>query len=177
MTTIEAVNARNGNGHLLEAILKICRAYYATNELPGYYLNFYKMALDDERSVVCVIRENEEITGYILGIPQDCAAMQFVEKADPQIAKDPDRYYVDTLEVLKGQKNPFSFVKLIKELVREVKDNGKNKFSMYVRPHVSEKLLKVLRRWISKDVAVTRNVMADWYGVSESYDYIELQLQ
>jgi hypothetical protein len=177
MAMIETVNVRNENGHLLNAILKICKNYYADKDLPEYFINFYRQALSDERAVVCVIREGNEIAGYILGIPQDCGAMRYIRKADPHIAKDHDTYYVDTLEVLKGQKNPFGFVKLILELVKGVISKGKSKFSMYSRPHVSPKLLRVLKKRVSKKVGITRNITADWYGYPERYDFIELQLE
>lgn len=173
-TVIEVINTENEK--LLNAILQICSAYYADTRIPNYYADFYRLALSDPRSIICIVREGSKIIGYILGIRHDCPAIKYVVEKDAEFnVKDFKRYYVDTLEIYKKNLSYYDFVRLIKIFVAEATENrGIRNFSMYTRQKVTKKIMRVLLGKIKGEINLLRTIVADWYGgTPEKYDYLE----
>lgn len=175
--SIEVVHGNNGDA--LDGIRRIHGSFYsgdkAQYEKDSAYLD---IALNDPRSIIIIQRGNKntkDISGYILGIPQDMA-YGFWNTWDPRLRDDPTIFYIDDLEI--GESiNPRGFLKLIQEFKKEMKKRGYRKFSFHARSQIINSLIHILKQFITPKVTSIRQIQGSWYGFEEPYDYVEGEIK
>jgi hypothetical protein len=131
---------------------------------------YYIDCLRDRANINIVMRNTEgKIIGYVVAIPQR-NVYEDLEKHDPAMVDDPERFYVETIQTLPGQRQAFGVMRLLYGMCEEGERRGFNKFSMHARKlnGLSDMILKV------SITARRLRTIENWYGYGEPFDYIEL---
>jgi hypothetical protein len=131
--------------------------------------SYYIECLKDKANINVVMRDNEgKVIGYVVAIPQS-NVYEILKQYDPDMKDDPERLYVDTIQILPGKRQAFGIMKLINALIEEASKRGLNKFSMHVRK--SNGLSRIILRLFPSTVCL--RTIDNWYNFGEPFDYIE----
>lgn len=162
------------------ALLDILSAYQVA--LPAKFQypdakDYFRSQLRNPHAIHVLLRKSEEPIGYILAIPHN-EAIQDPElvAADPALQEDPDRLYVDTMEIaphcLKTLIRGKLFLLMSKALLDEGRRKGYTKFSQHAR--VISGLSEAFQKLHGDTVTLVRRV-ENWpfYNYEEPTDYIE----
>ncbi len=139
---------------------------------------YYRQALENPRHIHIFLRRGEKLEGYLHAVPHDeVAEEEDMREADPEFAKDPERYYIETMEIdpelqktLRGGK---LFFQMLHTLFDEAEKRfGVNKFSMHAR--VSTGMSQAVRRYFGEMITKVRRIEKwKFYNYEEPTDYME----
>ncbi len=132
--------------------------------------SYYTDCLRDKANINIVMRNHDgKVIGYVVAIPQS-NMYEYLKKHDPVMEDDPERFYVETIQTLPGQRQAFGVMRLLYGMCEEAERRGFNKFSVHARKlnGLSEMILKVT------STARRLRTIENWYGYGEPFDYIEL---
>jgi hypothetical protein len=131
---------------------------------------YYADCLKDKMNINIVMRNNDaKVIGYVVAMPQS-NVYETLKQYDPAMKDDPERFYVETIQTLPGQRQVFGVLRLLYGMCEEGEKRGFNKFSMHARKlnGLSDMILKV------SSTARRLRTIENWYGYGEPFDYIEL---
>lgn len=139
---------------------------------------YYKEALENPRNISIALRKGKEMLGYLLAVPHnDIYEDEDVREADPGFSPDPERYYIETMEIAPELQKTLSggklFFKMLHILFDEAEKRfGVNKFSMHAR--VSAGMSEAVRRYFGDMITAVRRI-ENWrfYKGQEPTDYME----
>ena len=124
-----------------------------------------------------MLRRELRPIGYLLAIPHnDAVHNDELRQADPDLIEDPDRLYIETMEIVPEFGRSLAGGRLclimLKALHEEAGKKGINRFSMHVR--VTTGLNQVLRK-IYCDMLTQFRLIDNWpfYNGEEPTEYIE----
>lgn len=172
--TIEIVRAFSE-----EALHNILTAY--RKGMPWQYSDadeYFREMLLDKECVHIILRNGVTPSGYLLAKPQLAAARDIeLMDADPQFVPDPDRYYVETMEIDPEIRNSLSGGKLFFQMLQAMIDEvdrrfGINKFSMHVRVGNGASA-SVQRYFIGMIIPIRRIKAWHFYNGKDAADYLE----
>ena len=135
---------------------------------------YYTEMINSPENINIILREDEKIIGYLLAIPHDNAFAE-LNVVDPVMEKDPDRFYVETMEIdpeigktLAGGKLCF---RMLEKLIEEAASRDVYKFSMHAR--ISTGLSSAVKRRFKGIITSTR-IIESWpyYNGQESTEYM-----
>jgi len=177
MISVELVDEVNED--IINGILEIYKTYYNSSKTEFdflYFRSFYKKVLTDSKSTLFLLKNENNILGYIYGIPQNIIFPELV-RFDPEIKYSSNNYYVDSLEVRRNCGNVFGFLRLIKNIVNEATKKGFYIFSMYTRSEITHRLINILLKEVADNIEIKRTIKGNWYGTEELYDYLEVTVR
>jgi len=140
--------------------------------------DYFREMLHDKECVHVLLRKGGASAGYLLAKPQVAAARDAeLLEADPQFIPDPDRYYVETMEIAPELRNTLAggrmFFRMLHAMIDEVGERfGINKFSMHVR--VGNGASEAVQRYFGRMISPVRRI-ANWrfYNGEDAADYLE----
>ena len=137
---------------------------------------YYRQMLTDERNINIIVKDGPLVYGYLLAVPHNSIARE-LRDADPDISEDPQRYYIETIDILPGCGRSREFIKMLYRLIDEAeKSFGVNKFSMHAR--VENGLSRVVQRIFKGMITSVRRIERwKYYNEQESADYIEATIK
>ena len=177
MFTIKVVEAFSER--TLKDILKV---YFAG--MPWHFANaedyFREMlAAADNINILSYDDDDNKPVAYLLGKPQDLAAQdKELTNADPEFKSDPERFYIETMEMIPEVQKSLAggklYMRMSYAMLEEVLKRGKIKFSMHAR--IDTGLSKAFRRHWGRMVTDSR-VIEKWpfYGYKEATEYLEAE--
>jgi|GEM_PF-658402 len=135
---------------------------------------FFSKLLNKEGNIGILLKDGEEIAGFALLRPHD-DMVEDIEEPDPELKKDENRFYIETLQILPQYQNKGSFTKIVTTIISESKKKHIHKFSFHAR--VKNKLSENIQRIFGDKITQIRR-MDDFYdyGGDEPCDYIEVDL-
>ena len=175
MYSIEAIHGYSDS--VLREILTVSR-----NSLPESWQypdeeDYYGQQLHNEKAIHLLLRRDNLPIGYLLAIPHNEAARdEDLRCADPALVEDPDRIYVETLEIVTEYAKSLVSGKLslmmFRALIEEADKRGRCKFSMHVR--MTSGLNRVLRKLFG-DILTNFRIIDNWpfYNGEEPTEYTE----
>lgn len=134
-------------------------------DAPGYF----EEALADGRNLNILLQDQDGVTiGYLLAIPQSLV-FEELRQWDPEMRDDPERLYLEMIQILPGQKGGNRSLFLHQKLCMEAEKRNFFKLSMHARTTTgwSEHL-----RRIFAEIRFLRRI-ENWYGFCEPFDYLE----
>jgi hypothetical protein len=139
---------------------------------------YYGESLRNENTIHILLRRNQRPIGYLLAIPHnDAVHDEELRQADPDLTEDPDRLYIETMEIIPEYGRSLVGGRLclmmLRCLVAETGKRGINRFSMHAR--VTNGLNQALRK-INGDMLTKFRMMENWpfYNCEEPTEYIEV---
>jgi len=129
---------------------------------------YYRECLEDTANINVVMYDDDELIGYVVSIPHD-VAYEALREYDPEMKRDPKRFYTDTIQTLPGKRKPLGILKMLYVMSEEAGRRGINKFSMHAR--TTNGLSRMIQR-VFETARVLRTI-ENWYGYGEPFDYIE----
>lgn len=174
--SVEAVSVNN------DAMLRdILAAYFDAMPESWHYLDaeeYFGRLLGDENTIHILLRRDERPIGYLLAIPHDAAVNdKELQQADPELTEDPDRLYIETMEIVPEYGRSLAGGRLcmmmLQTLAEEAAVRGLNRFSMHAR--VTTGLNQALRK-IYGDMLTQFRTIENWpfYNGEEPTEYIEI---
>lgn len=134
-------------------------------DAPGYF----EEALADGRNLNILLQDQDGAAiGYLLGIPQS-HVFEELRRWDPQMRDDPERVYLDIIQVLPEQRGRNHAWHLFQALCAEAERRGVFKLSMHARTATG---LNAYLHRIFAEVRFLRR-LENWYGFCEPFDYLE----
>jgi ribosomal protein S18 acetylase RimI-like enzyme len=154
---------------LIAALVELHRqafpAHMQTTDPPGYFSE----ALANERNVNIVMRDQVgTLIGYLLGIPQSFVFDE-LRLWDPAMQDDPERLYLEMIQVLPGQRGSKLGLRLIQKACAEAEKRNIFNLSMHARTTTGWN--GYLHR-IFAEIHFLRRI-ENWFGFSEPFDYLE----
>jgi hypothetical protein len=138
---------------------------------------YFGTLLRDENTIHILLRRDQRPIGYLLAIPHnDAVHDEELWQADPDLAEDPDRLYIETMEIVPEYGRSLAGGRLclmmLHALVEEARKRGLFKFSMHTR--VNSGLNMALRKIYGDMLTLFRRI-ENWpfYNCEEPTEYIE----
>lgn len=138
---------------------------------------YYGETLRNENTIHILLRRNQRPIGYLLAIPHnDAVQNEELQQADPELAEDPDRLYIETMEIVPEYGRSLVggrlFLLMSKALLDEAGKRGFNKFSQHAR--VTSGLSRAFQKQYGDMVTQVRRI-ENWpfYNCEEPTEYIE----
>jgi hypothetical protein len=138
---------------------------------------YYGETLRDENTIHILLRRDQRPIGYLLAIPHnDAVHDDELRQADPDLDEDPDRLYIESMEIVPEFGRSLAGGRLCLMMLRALhKEAGKRrifKFSMHTR--VNNGLNTALRK-IYGDMLTQFRTIENWpfYNCEEPTEYIE----
>lgn len=138
---------------------------------------YFGKLLRDENTIHILLRRDERPIGYLVAIPHnDAAHDEELWQADPDLTEDPDRLYIETMEIVPEYGRTLIggrlFLLMSKALLDEAGKRGINKFSQHAR--VTSGLSRAFQKLYGDMVTQVRRI-ENWpfYNGEEPTDYIE----
>jgi hypothetical protein len=138
---------------------------------------YFGTLLHDENTIHILLRRDQRPIGYLLAIPHnDAVHDEELRQADPDLAEDPDRLYIETMEIVPEYGRSLAGGRLcmmmLRALVEESGKRGIHSFSMHAR--VTTGLNQALRK-IYGDMLTQFRTIESWpfYNGEEPTEYIE----
>lgn len=126
----------------------------------------------ESNGVQILLRDIESKTvGYIISLPHD-DAYEFLSETDPNIIKETDGLYVESIGILPEHRSLKNFNQLWRTFATEARQKGFKKITAHVR--VSEGLSSVLQKRFG---AVKFRTYDNWANFNEPFDYLEMGLE
>ena len=130
--------------------------------------DYYQKMIEDPNNISIIIKDKDEILGYLLAIPHNKAIVE-LKKDDPLMKDDSECFYIETMEIHPELQKTGLFLKMLYKLFEEAEKHGIDKFSMHAR--VNNSLSSVVqRRFIATEVRRVENW--PYYNAMEPTDYI-----
>jgi hypothetical protein len=162
----------------LEELLAVYRAGLPASWHYADAASYYAGQLQNPRAIHLLLRRAAEPVGYLLAIPHDEAIAEAeLRGADPERTADPERLYVETMEIVPECARTLTggrlCLLLLDTLGKVAGQRGLNRFSMHAR--VSSGLSRAVRRIYGDMVTCTRRIESwPFYNGEEPTEYIEL---
>lgn len=138
---------------------------------------FLKM-LKEKRNIHVLLKREGKPVGYILVKPQDLAAAdKEITDADPEFKADPERYYVETMEIAPEIQKTLSggkmFFRMLHVMIDECQRRfGINKFSMHIR--VGNGASAAVQKYFGEMIKPIRRIEKwPFYEGQDDADYLE----
>lgn len=177
MYSVEAVK----KGYSSAMLHDILAAYHAAIPASWHYPaaeEYFGKLLGDENTIHILLRRDERPIGYLLAIPHNDAMYdEELRQADPDLAEDPERLYIETMEIVPEYVRSLAGGRLclmmLRALHEEAGKRGLVKFSMHAR--VTTGLNQALRK-IYRDMLTKFRTIENWpfYNGEEPTEYIEI---
>lgn len=142
------------------------------NDTDEEVAEYFDKFINNEKNITVLLKDKEKIIGILSARPHN-DAWQELQKDDPKMTQDDERYYIELAEILpeyrgKGQ----DFQKMLDAMFAEAEKKGFNKFSMHAR--VDTGLSVWVQRTFRGMITKVRRV-EKWahYNFQEPADYIE----
>ena len=175
MYSIELI--REYSDDVLYDILAVYHSALPTSwHYPGAASYFGKQ-LHNKNTIQLLLRRDGRPVGYLLAIPHNDAVCDMELKlADPYLIEDPNRLYVEEMEVLPEFTRSLAGGKLclmmLSTFIEEAGTRGIHKFSMHAR--VTTGLNQALRKIYGDMLTLFRRVdKFSFYNYEEPTEYIE----
>jgi ribosomal protein S18 acetylase RimI-like enzyme len=131
--------------------------------------SYFAGALGDRRNLNLVMQDRAgTVIGYLLAIPQSLAVEE-LRPWDPEMRDDPDRMYLEMIQVLPAQRGRNHALRLFQAVCTEAEKRNIFKLAMHARTVTG--LNDYLHR-IFADIRCLRR-LENWYGSGEPFDYLE----
>jgi hypothetical protein len=138
---------------------------------------YYGETLRDENTIHILLRRDQLPIGYLLAIPHnDAVHDEELRQADPGLVEDPDRLYIETMEIVPEFGRSLAGGRLclmmLRTLIEEAGKRGIFSFSMHTR--VNSGLSSALRKIYGSMLTQFRRI-ENWpfYNGEEPTEYIE----
>jgi ribosomal protein S18 acetylase RimI-like enzyme len=130
---------------------------------------YFAEALGDERNLNILMRDGTgTVIGYLLGIPQS-QVFEELRRWDPRMRDDPERLYLDIIQVSPEQRGKSHALRLFQAVCAEAERRGYFKLSMHAR--TTNGINLYLQR-IFAEIRFLRRI-ENWFGFGEPFDYME----
>jgi ribosomal protein S18 acetylase RimI-like enzyme len=129
---------------------------------------YYKEGLQDRNNINVIMRDRHKVIGYLLGIPQG-NVYEELRHWDPEMGDDPERLYLDMIQVLPEERRNKRGLALIQTVCAEAEKRNLFKLSMHARTNTGWS--KYLQNLFA-DIRFLRQI-ENWYDFGEPCDYLE----
>lgn len=166
--------------HTIQAVTGACPERIAAlvdlhrQAFPGHMqaadpAGYFTEALADESNLNIVLQDElGAVIGYLLAIPQSRACEE-LRPWDPAMQDDPERLYLEMIQVLPEQRGKNHAFRLFQAVCAEAEKRGIFRLSMHARTITG--LNDYLRRLFAEIRFLRR--LENWYGSGEPFDYLE----
>lgn len=138
---------------------------------------YFATLLRDDKTIHILLRRERRPIGYLLAIPHnDAVHDEELRQADPDLIEDPDRLYIETMEIVPEIGRSLAGGRLclmmLRTLIEEAGKRGIFSFSMHTR--VNSGLSTALRKIYGNMLTQFRRI-ENWpfYNGEEPTEYIE----
>jgi len=169
MNTFTARAVTGASPDLVAALTEIHQKAFPPNMQFADAPRYFEEALDDERNLNILLQDQTgNVVGYLLGIPQS-HVFEELRQWDPEMRDDPERLYLDIIQVLPEQRRRNHALHLFQAICAEAEKRNIFKLSMHARTATG------LNAYLHRIFAETRFLrqLENWYGFSEPFDYLE----
>lgn len=130
---------------------------------------YFAEALADERNLNILMEDQAgTVIGYLLGIPQS-QVFEELRQWDPQMRDDPERLYLDIIQVSPEQRGKNHALRLFQAVCAEAERRRFFKLSMHAR--TANGINLYLQRIFAEIRSLRR--IENWFGFGEPFDYME----
>jgi ribosomal protein S18 acetylase RimI-like enzyme len=130
---------------------------------------YFAEGLQGEQHINVLLKSRDgNVTGYLLAIPHSHVFGELCQW-DPDLHDDPERMYLDIIQILPEQRGNNLGLYLIQKTCEEAEKRKIFKLSMHARSTTG--WAKYLLR-IFAEIRLLRRV-ENWYGSGEPFDYLE----
>ena len=130
---------------------------------------YYADGLRDDNSMNIVMHDqNDKLIGHLQAFPQS-SVYEELTRWDPAMQDDPERVYLDIIQVLPEQRQRSNGLRLFQAVCAEAEKRNIFKLSMHARTITG--LSEYLHR-IFAEIRFLRRI-ENWYGFGEPFDYLE----
>jgi ribosomal protein S18 acetylase RimI-like enzyme len=170
MNTIITARAVTGaSPDLVTALTEIHRKAFPPNMQFADAPRYFEEALGDERNLNILLQEQTgTVLGYLLAIPQSLV-FEELRQWDPEMQDDPERLYLDIIQVLPEQRRRNHALRLFQAICAEAEKRNIFKLSMHARTATG---LNTYLHRIFAEIRFLRQ-LENWYGFCEPFDYLE----
>lgn len=169
MSTFTTRAVTGASPGLVAALTEIHRKSFPPNMQFADAPRYFEEALDDERNLNILLQDQTgTVLGYLLAIPQSLV-FEELRQWDPEMQDDPERLYLEMIQILPGQRGSNRSLFLHQKLCAEAEKRNFFKLSMHARTTTGWS--GYLGR-IFAEVRFLRQ-LENWYGFCEPFDYLE----
>jgi ribosomal protein S18 acetylase RimI-like enzyme len=169
MNTFTARAVTGASPDLVAALTEIHRKSFPPNMQFADAPRYFEEALDDERNLNILLQDQTgTVLGYLLAIPQSLV-FEELRQWDPEMQDDPERLYLEMIQVLPEQRGSKLGLRLIQRVCAEAEK--RNIFNLSMHARTTTGWSEYLRR-IFAEVRFLRQ-LENWYGFCEPFDYLE----
>lgn len=135
---------------------------------------YYKGKLEGEQNINIVAEDNGKIAGYMLIVPQN-EMVEELKEDDPQMGYDPERLYVETMEIHPDYRKSLGggkiFTRMLTTAVEEARKRTMTGFSLHSR--TTNGLNEAVKKFFKEKITLVRQIESWKHGGGEPYEYIE----
>jgi ribosomal protein S18 acetylase RimI-like enzyme len=154
---------------LIAALVELHQQAFPAHLQSAEPQRYFAEALGDERNLNIVMHDQAgTVIGYLLGIPQS-QTFEELRAWDPAMQDDPERMYLEMIQVLPGQRGSKRGLCLIQAACAEAEKRNIFRLSMHARTTTGWN--QYLHR-IFAEIRFLRRI-ENWYGFGEPFDYLE----
>ena len=160
---------RDYDPEVLQDIMVIERGAFPERWIETDAESQYKTALSTSDNINIILTTQGKRVGYLLAVPHN-DAVHDLKGDDPEMKEELQKYYVQTVGILREYRKRKGLPTMLNKLIDECKKRGINKISMHAR------VRNGLSQMIQNELTVTeKRRIPKWkyYNFEEPTDYIE----
>lgn len=169
MTPVTVRAVTGASADRVAALVELHRQAFPAHMQSADPASYFAEALGDERHLNIVMQDPAgTVIGYLLAIPQSLV-FEELRPWDPGMRDDPERMYLEMIQVLPGQRGSKRGLSLIRMACAEAEK--RNIFNLSMHARTTTGWSGYLHR-VFAQVRFLRRI-ENWYDSGEPFDYLE----